>query len=78
MIGNLPTLHKHLSRQEQRLFEMLSRGGRYSVADITRALGQCDPRGHISRMRRKGVQIADERVRCLGGVTYKRYWLAQQ
>lgn len=28
-----------LSRQEQRLYNMLKRGARYTVADITRELG---------------------------------------
>ncbi|MDE7460390.1 MAG: hypothetical protein K2M85_04810 [Paramuribaculum sp.] len=75
MIGKLPISAGRLSRQEQRLFDLLARGGRYTVADITRALGQCDPRGHISRMRRKGIAIADERVSHPDGVTYKLYWL---
>lgn len=43
-----PTNSNRLTRQEQRLYDMLRRGGRYTVADITRELGQCDPRGHIS------------------------------
>lgn len=64
-----------LTKQENRLFEMLSRGGCYSVADITRELGMCDPRGHISRMRRKGVNIANERIRKADGVNYNLYWL---
>lgn len=66
-----------LTRQEQRLYEMLRRGGRYTVADITRELGQCDPRGHISRMRRKGIGIADKRAIRPDGVNYKLYWLAE-
>lgn len=67
-----------LTRQEQRLYEMFSRGGRYTVADIVRELGQCDPRGHISRMRRKGIGIADIRVTHSGGASYKLYWLAEE
>lgn len=70
------TILDSLTRQERRLYYMLSRGGRYTVADITRELGQCDPRGHISRMRRKGVGIADKRVTNADGVNYKLYWLA--
>lgn len=66
-----------LTRQEQRLYNMLKRGGRYTVADITRELGQCDPRGHISRMRRKGIGIADKRITRPDGVNYKLYWLAK-
>lgn len=66
-----------LTRQEQRLYDMLRRGGCYTVADITRELGQCDPRGHISRMRRKGVGIADKRVIRPDGVCHKLYWLAE-
>lgn len=64
-----------LTKQEKRLYEMLSRGGRYSVADITRELGMCDPRGHISRMRRKGVNIADERIFKADNVNFKLYWV---
>lgn len=72
-----PDTQNLLTRQEQRLYEMLRRGGRYTVADITRELGQCDPRGHISRMRRKGIGIADKRVIRPDGVNYKLYWLAE-
>lgn len=72
-----PTNSYRLTRQEQRLYDMLRRGGRYTVADITRELGQCDPRGHISRMRRKGIDIADKRVTRPDGVNYKLYWLAE-
>lgn len=72
-----PDTQNLLTRQEQRLYEMLRRGGRYTVADITRELRQCDPRGHISRMRRKGVGIADKRVTRPDGVNYKLYWLAE-
>lgn len=72
-----PTNPNRLTRQEQRLYNMLKRGGRYTVADITRELGQCDPRGHISQMRRKGIGIADKRVTRPDGVSYKLYWLAE-
>lgn len=74
---NQPNNPNRLTRQEQRLYDMLRRGGRYTVADITRELGQCDPRGHISRMRRKGIGIADKRVTRPDGVNYKLYWLAE-
>lgn len=66
-----------LTHQERRLYDMLSRGGQYKVVDFARELGQCDPRGHISRMRRKGIKIADKRVTHANGVNYKVYWLEQ-
>lgn len=66
-----------LTRQEQRLYDMFKRGGGYTVRDITVELGQCDPRGHISRMRKKGIRIADKRVSRPDGVSYKLYWLAE-
>ena len=69
---------KILTRQEQRLYFMLSRGGQYTVADISRELGQCDPRGHIARMRRKGIPIADKRVSNSEGINYKLYWLSDK
>ncbi|MDE6485396.1 MAG: helix-turn-helix domain-containing protein [Duncaniella sp.] len=72
-----PTAPNRLTRQERRLYDMLRRGGRYTVADITRELGLCDPRGHISMMRRKGIGIADKRVTRPDGVNYKLYWLAE-
>lgn len=49
--------NNHLTKQELRLYEMLSRRGRYTVPDITREFGQCNPRGYISRMRRKGMGL---------------------
>lgn len=65
-----------LTTQEQRLFDLLKSGGKYTVAEIVSRLGQCDPRGHISRMRRKGIAVEDERVTLPNGVNFKRYWLA--
>lgn len=38
-----PTNPNRLTRQEQRLYDMLRRGGRYTVADITRELGAMRP-----------------------------------
>ena len=66
-----------LTARERKLFELKNQSGKFTVADITRTLGFCAPRGHISRMRRKGVPIADERVTTPGGVNFKRYWLAE-
>ena len=67
---------KSLPRQQRRVFDLLCKGGRYSVTDIVRNLGQSDPRGHISRLRSKGIKIDDERITAPEGVNYKVYWLA--
>ena len=67
---------KSLPRQQRRVFDLLCKGGRYSVTDIVRILGQTDPRGHISRLRSKGIKIDDERITAPEGVNYKVYWLA--
>lgn len=71
------TTSNRLTLQEQRLYDMLKRGGRHTVADITRELGQCDPRGHISRMRRKGINVASERITRPDGINYNVYWIRE-
>ena len=67
-----------LTARERKLLELLEQGGKLSVADITRALGYCDPRSYIARMRRKGVDICDERVTDPSGVNFKLYWLKKE
>lgn len=67
-----------LTARERKLLELLEQGGKLSVADITRVLGYCDPRSHIARMRRKGVDICDERVTAPSGVNFKLYWLKKE
>ena len=70
-INNLP-------RQQKRLLVFLLNAKEpQSVADIIRALGQTDPRGHISRLRKKGFSIADIRCEAEDGV-YKRYYIRKE
>ena len=67
-----------LSRQQKRLLLYLARAKEpQSVTDIVRALGQTDPRTHISRLRKRGYPIAD--IRCKGeDCIYKRYYLRKE
>ena len=67
-----------LTRQQKRLLLYLARQAEpKSVVDIIQALGQTDPRGHISRLRKLGYPIADIRCKCEDG-TYKRYYLRKE
>lgn len=66
---------QNLPRLQRKVVNLLCEGGRYSAADISIRLNLSDPRGHISKLRRKGIQILDEW--CVGeyGVRYKRYFV---
>lgn len=66
---------QNLPRIQRKVFNLLNESGRYSAADISIQLNLSDPRGHISKLRRKGFAIADEW--CVGeyGVRYKRYFV---
>ena len=67
-----------LTRQQKRLLLYLARQTEpKSVVDIIEALGQTDPRGHISRLRKLGYPIADIRCKCEDG-TYKRYYIRKE
>lgn len=67
-----------LPRQQKRLLLFLINSDEpQSVADIIRALGQTDPRGHISRLRKKGFSIADIRCESEDGA-YKRYFIRKE
>lgn len=67
-----------LPRQQKRILLHLAKSQEpQSVADIIRALGQTDPRGHISRLRKKGFSIADIRCKAEDGV-YKRYFIRKE
>lgn len=67
-----------LTRQQKRILLHLAKSKEpQSVTDIIRALGQTDPRGHISRLRKLGYPIADIRCKCEDG-TYKRYYLRKE
>lgn len=61
---------------QRKVFEILARGGKYSVADIARETNLCDPRCHIANMRKKGFTIADNWVISpINGTRFKLYFL---
>ena len=62
-----------ISIRQTNVINLLKRG-KYSAADITIALGLCDPRSYIRELRNKGIIISDEWVE--GEDTrYKKYWI---
>lgn len=46
-----------------------------SCIEITNIAGVSDPRGHISRLRRKGYPISDHWEKTREGNNYKRYFI---
>lgn len=71
-INNLP------KQQKRVLLFLLSQPRPCSVADIVRALGQSDPRGHIRDLRDRGYPIADVWCKSADGVRYKRYFIRKE
>lgn len=64
-----------LSKRQKKVYELLLTG-KYSVTDITIALGYGDPRSYIRDLRAKGVNIQDRWIE--GEDTrYKVYWIPQ-
>ena len=49
-----------------------------SVADISRALGQSDPRGHIRNLRLRNYPISDIWDKSETGERYKRYFIRKE
>lgn len=67
---------KQLSKRQKKVFDLLCTG-KYSVTDITIALGYGDPRSYIRDLRAKGVNIQDRWIK--GEDTrYKVYWAPQK
>ncbi|MBO5814023.1 MAG: hypothetical protein J6R13_05865 [Alistipes sp.] len=64
-----------LGRIAQKVLTLLSKGGLYSVVDITNRLGISDPRGHIRDLRAKGYSIGDIWVTTHYGNRFKKYFL---
>ncbi len=64
------------AKTRRKVLDILSQGGKYSVADIVQALGLCDPRAHIRDLRKAGIPIADTWVHPKGGSRYKLYYLS--
>nr|CDL65836.1 unnamed protein product [uncultured bacterium] len=68
------TIINQLPKQQRKVYNVLSKGGKYSVADISIITHCCDPRGHIAEMRNKGIQIKDEWV-TEGEIRFKKYFI---
>ena len=66
-----------LSNRQKRVHDFLLTG-KYSAADITIALGYCDPRSYIRDLKDKGVIIQDEWIDAGDGVRFKRHWIANE
>lgn len=65
-----------LPRQQKRLLLFLmGQSAPCSVADITRALGQTDPRGHIRDLRARGYHIGDVWSKSSDGSRFKLYFV---
>lgn len=64
-----------LPRAQSLVYSLLTSGGKYSVADISITLHLSDPRGHIAKMRAKGILILDEWRTSVYGGKYKVYWI---
>lgn len=60
--------------QADRLYRLLSSGGKYGAIDIVGALRIADPRSVVRRLRNMGVNVADE-WRKSNGKRYKLYWI---
>lgn len=63
-----------LPRIQRKVYDLLRSGGKYSVYDITTRLRLADPRGHISALRRKGIEVLDE-WKTGEGTRYKVYFI---
>lgn len=63
------------AKVQKRVLALFERKTWLSVADITIALGVCDPRGHIRELRKKGYQIVDKWQEGDDNVRYKVYML---
>lgn len=60
------------------VYDLFCDGGKFSAADISKALGLSDPRGYIRDLREKGVNIRDEYRKGVNGGKYKVYWLEKE
>lgn len=66
-----------LSSRQLKLLNILSNGGKHSVADLSVVTHYSDPRGHIRKLRDKGVPIRDEWRVAADGVRYKVYFILE-
>lgn len=68
---------ENLPRVQRAVYDLLTQGGKYSVADISVNLHLSDPRGHIRTLRHKGVNILDEWRTTEFKARYKVYFLGR-
>ncbi len=68
---------QRLSGRQRRLFDLLSDGGKHSVADLSVHTHYSDPRGHIRKLQNKGVPVRDEWRTAPDGVRYKVYFIPE-
>jgi len=66
-----------LSAHQGTIYNILSRGGKYSVADLSVYTHFSDPRSHIRNMREKGVPVRDEWRTTATGARYKVYYIPE-
>lgn len=66
---------KSLPYHQQRVYDLLSSGDMFSVADISIQLRLSDPRSIIRNLRRSGVPVADVWHNSVHGGRYKRYFI---
>lgn len=64
-----------LGYHQRRVFNMLRKGGQYSVADISTNLQLSDPRSLIRTLRHKHIPIGDIWCKGTHGGRYKRYFI---
>lgn len=66
---------KSLPYHQQRVYDLLSSGGMFSVVDISMRLRLSDPRSIIRNLRRSGISVGDVWVNTAYGSRYKRYFI---
>lgn len=69
---------KTLAFHQQRVYNLLQSGKKYSAADISVALRLSDPRSCIRDLRAKGIPILDEWVPSEHGSQFKLYFLRKE
>lgn len=62
-----------LSPNEQKIYALLSDGNWHSTLGVMQICRLSDPRGHISHMREKGVQVLSEWRKVGSGRTLTRF-----
>jgi hypothetical protein len=63
-----------LGKTATRVYDLLMRGGQYSVVDICKALNVSDPRSHIRKIRNAGIAVSDYWMES-SGARFKMYFI---